>query len=123
MKTIRDAIKASLDKQDKNIISIQFNSIQFPNVLRAFAKILYIDTALRCGLQIDMKIISVLSETIFNLDSVSQWLQMCGFLEWWLNCEAEIDLDNDILWYSSCEIEKKWNEYAQKEISKRGSDQ
>lgn len=131
MKTIRDAIKESLNLTP--IEEIKTNEgvckcggvlpLPFPWLIRAMAFIMYVDSAQIMGREPDSAILSCLSDG-FNLNSIRQSAEMGAFLQWWLEQEADIHFPDDDddewrAWYDLKSIADKWNKWAETENRRR----
>lgn len=128
VRTIRQAIKDSLDMtEDKEIIvdgekhiSHGILPLPFRHILTNMAAILYITTAQVLKKPIDDDIVGVFTGRDF-LKGLFQYMQLGGFLEWWLEREAVIDTSGDgdsVFWYDLKQMIDAWNEYAEKEAQK-----
>jgi len=123
VRTVRQAIKDSLDMtEDREIIvdgekhiSHGMLPLPFRHILTNMAVILYITTAQGLKKPIDDDIVGVLTGRDF-LKGLFQYMQLGGFLEWWLEREAVIDISGDgdsVFWYDLKQMMDAWNEYAE----------
>lgn len=125
--TIREAFKEAMDLTPEEILVIDGKKSKARGVLplpvsycfETIALILYIDATMRAGEKPNEKVLEILKhDESTYLISLSQFLQLSGFLEWWFDQEAKwIDFDDDgnqiqNNWWDVSEIVGSWNRYA-----------
>ena len=121
MKTIREAFKQAMNLTEEKVLPLPVTYC-----FESIALICYVDTCSRTGQEPDEKILRVLRhDDITSLASLSQFLQLSGFLRWWFEQEAtNVDFDDDGneitgAWWDTSEIIASWNKYAEMEREKR----
>ena len=125
-RTIRQAIKDSLDKTEDEVLIVDGKEqlctgtlpLPFRYVITNMASILYATVAQQQGKEIDEEIIGVLSGNNL-LDGIFLRVHIGNFFEWWLEREAYFDINVDDsksrIWYFPQDMLDAWNEFIEKE--------